>query len=72
MSVCCIRNSRKLSLKKILFTNARLFFKLDFKVRLNSFRTGCVYEHWKEVNFILKNLGTRTLRMFCLDRQSSF
>ena len=43
MNVCCIRNSRKLSLKKILFTNARLFFKLDFKFRLNSFRTGCLY-----------------------------
>ena len=73
MNVCCIRNSRKLSLKKIFFTNARLFFKLDFKFRLNSFRTGCLYEQpWKEVNFILKNLGTRTLRVFCLDKESFF
>ena len=27
---------------------------------------------WKEVNFILKNLGTRTLRVFCADKQSFF
>ena len=27
---------------------------------------------WKEVNFILKNFGTRTLRVFCLDKESFF
>lgn len=49
------------------------FFKLDFKFGLTSFRTECLYEQpWKEVNFILKNLGTRTLRVFYADKQSFF